>query len=102
MDPQQRIFLEAAWHALEDAGIRAEEIAGSDVGVFVGANCADYLQLQLARPEGLDTYSLIGGTGCIIANRLSYLLDLRGPSLTIDTACSSSLVAIHQACQSLR
>jgi acyl transferase domain-containing protein len=102
LDPQQRLFLEVAWHALEDAGIAAEQLAGSECGVFVGANSTDYLQLQLARPDALDTYSLVGGVNCIIANRLSYFLDLRGPSLTIDTACSSSLVAVHQACQSIR
>ena len=102
MDPQQRLFLEVAWHALEDAGLGAKALAGSDTGVFVGANGNDYLQLQLAEPEVLDTYSLVGGTNCIIPNRLSYLLDLRGPSMAFDTACSSSLVAVHQACQSLR
>jgi acyl transferase domain-containing protein len=102
MDPQQRLFLEVAWHALEDAGLSAKALAGSDTGVFVGANANDYLQLQLSEPQGLDTYSLVGGTNCIIPNRLSYLLDLRGPSMSFDTACSSSLVAVHQACQSLR
>ncbi|NBD11943.1 type I polyketide synthase [Corallococcus silvisoli] len=102
MDPQQRLFLEVAWHALEDAGLSAKALAGSDTGVFVGANGNDYLQLQLSEPDVLDTYSLVGGTNCIIPNRLSYLLDLRGPSMAFDTACSSSLVAVHQACQSLR
>ncbi|MFB1478885.1 type I polyketide synthase [Corallococcus sp. RDP092CA] len=102
MDPQQRLFLEVAWHALEDAGLSAKALAGTDTGVFVGANGNDYLQLQLAEPQALGTYSLVGGTNCIIPNRLSYLLDLRGPSMAFDTACSSSLVAVHQACQSLR
>jgi len=102
MDPQQRIFLEVAWHALENAGLSVKALAGSETGVFVGANANDYLQLQLAEPRLLDTYSIIGGTNCIIPNRLSYLLDLHGPSMAFDTACSSSLVAIHQACQSLR
>ncbi|MBN8467609.1 acyltransferase domain-containing protein [Corallococcus exiguus] len=102
MDPQQRLFLEVAWHALEDAGLSAKALAGTDTGVFVGANGNDYLQLQLSEPQVLGTYSLVGGTNCIIPNRLSYLLDLRGPSMAFDTACSSSLVAVHQACQSLR
>jgi acyl transferase domain-containing protein len=102
MDPQQRLFLEVAWEALEDAGLPLERLAGTDAGVFVGANASDYLQLQLSEPEQLGTYSLTGGVHCIIANRLSYLLDLHGPSLSLDTACSSSLVAVHLACQSLR
>jgi acyl transferase domain-containing protein len=101
-DPQQRIFLEVTWHALEDAGLSVKALAGSDTGVFVGANTNDYLQMQMADPQVLDTYSIIGGTNCIIPNRLSYLLDLRGPSISYDSACSSSLVAVHQACQSLR
>ncbi|XXY19860.1 beta-ketoacyl synthase N-terminal-like domain-containing protein [Sorangium sp. So ce216] len=102
MDPQQRLFLELAWEALEDAGESTERLAGSRTGVFIGANCNDYLQLQYMSPERIDTYTLGGGTSCIIPNRLSYLLDLRGPSVALDTACSSSLVALHLACQSLR
>ncbi|MEU9148270.1 beta-ketoacyl synthase N-terminal-like domain-containing protein [Streptomyces sp. NPDC048349] len=102
MDPQQRHFLEVAWEALEDAGLPREKLQGSATGVFVGANASDYLQMQLEDPAGLDTYTVVGGTNCIISNRLSYQLDLRGPSMTVDTACSSSLVAVHLACQSLR
>ncbi|WP_171113719.1 MULTISPECIES: type I polyketide synthase [unclassified Streptomyces] len=102
MDPQQRHFLEVAWEALEDAGLTREKLQGSPTGVFVGANASDYLQLQLEDPAAIDTYTVVGGTNCIIANRLSYVLDLRGPSLTVDTACSSSLVAVHLAAQSLR
>ncbi|MEV7016527.1 beta-ketoacyl synthase N-terminal-like domain-containing protein [Streptomyces sp. NPDC093991] len=101
MDPQQRHFLEVAWEALEDAGLTREKLQGSQTGVFVGANATDYLQLQL-EGAAADTYTVVGGTNCIIANRLSYVLDLRGPSLTVDTACSSSLVAVHLAAQSLR
>ncbi|MEW1550081.1 type I polyketide synthase [Streptomyces tsukubensis] len=101
MDPQQRHFLEVAWEALEDAGLTRERLRGSPTGVFVGANATDYLQLQL-EGAAADTYTVVGGTNCIIANRLSYVLDLRGPSLTVDTACSSSLVAVHLAAQSLR
>ncbi|MFF0717651.1 type I polyketide synthase [Micromonospora sp. NPDC003816] len=102
MDPQQRLFLETSWEALENAGLTRDQLRGSATGVFVGANATDYLQLQLAEPADVDTYTVVGGVGCIIANRLSYLLDLRGPSLTLDTACSSSLVAVHLAGQSLR
>lgn len=101
MDPQQRHFLEVAWEALEDAGLTREKLQGSQTGVFVGANATDYLQLQL-EGAAADTYTVVGGTNCIIANRLSYVFDLRGPSLTVDTACSSSLVAVHLAAQSLR
>jgi acyl transferase domain-containing protein len=102
MDPQQRMFLEVAWEALEDAGQADRDVRASATGVFVGANGTDYLQLQLAEPTGIGNYTVSGGANCIIANRLSYQLDLRGPSLTIDTACSSSLVAVHLAVQSLR
>ncbi|WP_394847042.1 acyltransferase domain-containing protein [Pendulispora brunnea] len=102
MDPQQRLLLEVAWHAIEDAGLTAEKLAGSATGVFVGANSTDYWQLQLSESAGIDTYTVIGASNCIIANRLSYCLDLRGPSMTVDTACSSSLVAVALAAQSLR
>ncbi|NEE35028.1 polyketide synthase, partial [Streptomyces sp. SID7982] len=102
IDPQQRLLLEVAWEAFEDAGVPAERLAGSGTGVYVGANSSDYLSMQLARPETVDLYSVVGGTNCIIANRLSYQLDLRGPSMAVDTACSSSLVAVHLAVQSLR
>ncbi len=104
MDPQQRLFLEVAWEALERAGIPADRLAGTATGVFVGihSHSSDYHLLQLARPAEVDPYASTGAAHSIVANRLSYLLDLRGPSLAIDTACSSSLVAVHQACLSLR
>ncbi|MEU9849559.1 beta-ketoacyl synthase N-terminal-like domain-containing protein [Streptomyces sp. NPDC047985] len=102
VDPQQRLLLEVAWESFEDAGMPADRLAGSGTGVYVGANSADYLTMQLARPETVDLYTVVGGTNCIIANRLSYQLDLRGPSLSVDTACSSSLVAVHLAVQALR
>ena len=102
MDPQQRIFLEVAWEALEDAGQTEQGLRGTATGVFVGANSTDYLQLQMADTAAIGTYTISGGTNCIIANRLSYQLDARGPSLVLDTACSSSLVAVHLAVQSLR
>jgi myxalamid-type polyketide synthase MxaE and MxaD len=101
IDPQQRLLLEVACDALDDAGQPRERLRGTAVGVFVGANSTDYLQLQLAERD-IDTYTIVGGANSMIANRLSYLLDLRGPSLTVDTACSSSLVAVHLAAQSLR
>jgi len=102
MDPQQRLFLEVAWEALEDAGRTRQQLRGSATGVFVGTNGSDYLQMQLADPTDIDLYTIMGGLHCTIPNRLSYLLDLRGPSISLDTACSSSLVAVHLAVQSLR
>lgn len=99
MDPQQRLVLEVAYEALEYAGIAPESLAQSETGVFVGISTDDYAAWQF---EAIDAYLGTGKTFSIVANRLSYLLDLRGPSLAIDTACSSSLVAVHQACQSLR
>ena len=106
MDPQQRLVLEVAWEALEDAGAVPGQLAGTPTGVFVGIGLNDYGRLQVTEqeqdPRRIDTYSISGNALCITANRLSYLLDLRGPSMAIDTACSSSLVAIHMACQSLR
>jgi acyl transferase domain-containing protein/aryl carrier-like protein len=101
MDPQQRMLLETAWEALEDAGVVPERLAGSPTGVFVGIFMDDYRRLQLADRRRLDGYVGTGSVFCVAANRISYLLDLRGPSMAIDTACSSSLVAVHLACQSL-
>ncbi len=104
MDPQQRLLLEVAWEALEHAGIPADRVRGSSAGVFVGihSHSSDYHLLQLATPGEVDPYGSTGAAHSIVANRLSYWLDLRGPSMAIDTACSSSLVAVHQACLSLR
>ncbi|NET47829.1 MAG: AMP-binding protein, partial [Merismopedia sp. SIO2A8] len=101
MDPQQRLLLEVCWEALEQAGIAPTSLAGTSTGVFVGISSNDYAQLQ-AREMGTDPYSGTGNAHSIAANRLSYVLDLRGPSLTVDTACSSSLVALHTASQSLQ
>jgi acyl transferase domain-containing protein/acyl-CoA synthetase (AMP-forming)/AMP-acid ligase II/acyl carrier protein len=103
MDPQQRLLLEVTWEALENAGIQPGKLAGTSAGVFVGISTSDYSQSQYQNFANIDNvYSTTGNALSIAANRLSYLLDLRGPSLAVDTACSSSLVAIHQACQSLR
>jgi myxalamid-type polyketide synthase MxaB len=106
MDPQQRLVLEVAWEALEDAGQVPARLAGSQTGVFIGIGLNDYSRIQapdqILDPTLLDIYTISGNTLCITANRLSYALDLRGPSLAVDSACSSSLVAVHLACQSLR
>ncbi len=102
MDPQQRLLLEVAWETLEYAGLAAEKIAGSQTGVFIGISSNDYSRQQYRNPRQIDAYAGIGNAHSIAANRLSYALDLRGPSIAMDTACSSSLLAVHQACQSLR
>ncbi len=102
MDPQQRVLLEVAFEALEDAGLSLEGLAGSRTGVYVGAQGNDHAWRLFADVAGLDAYASTGSAHSILANRLSYLWDLRGPSLAIDTACSASLVAVHQACQGLR
>jgi acyl transferase domain-containing protein len=104
MDPQQRLLLEVAWNALEDAGQNPSRLAGSPAGVFVGvhSHSHDYWTLQAENPESLDAYAGTGTSHSVLAGRLSYLLDLRGPSLAVDTACSSSLVALHLAAQALR
>jgi acyl transferase domain-containing protein len=103
MDPQQRLLLEVVWEALEDGGQVPSELAGTATGVFVGIASHDYNFSQLG-PENraeIDAHVISGGAACIAANRVSYLLDLRGPSLAVDTACSSSLTATHLACRSL-
>jgi acyl transferase domain-containing protein len=103
MDPQQRLLLELSWHALEDAGVPADQVLGSDTGVFIGISSSDYASLQ--RPlENLASVGPYFGTGTsasFAAGRLSYILGLHGPSFAVDTACSSSLVAVHLACRSL-
>ncbi|CAL9643050.1 D-alanine--D-alanyl carrier protein ligase [Streptomyces sp. enrichment culture] len=103
MDPQQRKLLEVAWEALEDGGQKPAELAGQDVGVFVGAFTLDYKILQFADLgfETLTAHTATGTMMTMVSNRISYCFDFRGPSLSLDTACSSSLVAVHLACQSL-
>ena len=102
MDPQQRLLLEVAYEALEHAGIPAQSLRQTQTGVFAGACLGEYGYLASTDLNQVDAWSGTGGALSIIANRLSYFLDLRGPSVTVDTACSSSLVAVHLACQSLR
>ncbi|MWK40689.1 acyltransferase domain-containing protein [Actinomadura sp. J1-007] len=103
MDPQQRLMLEVAWEALEDAGIPPETLAGSRTGVFVGAIWDEYAAiLRRSGPGTGERHAMTGSHRSIIANRVSYVHGLRGPSMTIDTAQSSSLVAVHAACESIR
>ncbi len=102
MDPQQRILLEATWEALEHAGLPPRDLAGGDTGVFVGIGSDDYGRRMLEDLPRIEAWTGIGAAMCAAANRISYALDLRGPSIAVDTACSASLVALHLACQSLR
>ncbi len=102
MDPQQRLLLELSWEAFENAGIKPSVLAGTDCAVFVGISGLDYGMRMLDDLAGMAAHSMTGNTLSVAANRLSYVLDLHGPSVAVDTACSSSLVALHQACGALR
>jgi acyl transferase domain-containing protein/NADPH:quinone reductase-like Zn-dependent oxidoreductase/acyl carrier protein len=102
MDPQQRLLLELTWEALEDAGIKPSEISGTDTGVFVGASALDHGQLRTQDIAAADAYFATGNTLSIVSNRISYVFNLNGPSLTIDTACSSALVALDEAVNALK
>ncbi|MEW4058621.1 amino acid adenylation domain-containing protein [Bacillus siamensis] len=103
MDPNQRLFLQSAWHAIEDAGYAGDGINGSRVGVYAGYSKVgyDYERLLSANyPEELQQY-IVGNLPSVLASRIAYFLNLKGPAVTVDTACSSSLAAVHMACKSL-
>ncbi|WP_072844482.1 polyketide synthase Pks13 [Rhodococcus tukisamuensis] len=102
VDPQQRLAMELTWEALEHARIPASGLKGEQVGVFIGSSANDYQLLAVSDPVHAHPYALTGTSTAIVANRVSYFFDFRGPSVALDTACSSSLVAVHQAVQSLR
>jgi phthiocerol/phenolphthiocerol synthesis type-I polyketide synthase A len=104
MDPQQRLLLEVTWEALENAGITASMIRGTQTSVFVGMTTHDYGLSLSGRlpPEEVDPHVPFGNAANFAAGRLSYFLGVHGPAVVLDTACSSSLVTIHLACQSLR
>ncbi len=103
VDPQQRILLELAWEALEDAGIPPARLGGRSVGVYIGIFLDEYWDLQrYAAPSSVGMHTNTGGTLSIAANRISYFLDFRGPSIAVDTACSSSLTALHLACRDIQ
>ena len=101
MDPQQRIMLELAWEALEDAGIPPSSVSGTDTAVFVGAASPDAGTSHSDDVCVTTPYSMTGTNLSIISNRISYIYNFHGPSMTIDTACSSAMYALHQACQAL-
>lgn len=102
VDPQQRLALELTWEALEDAHLPASDLKGHEVGVFLGSSSSDYQVFLTADSAAASPYAVTGASNSIIANRVSYTFDFRGPSMTLDTACSTSLVAIHEAVNSLR
>jgi acyl transferase domain-containing protein/acyl carrier protein len=101
MDPQQRLLLELTWEALENGQQLPESLAGSDCAVYIGIASTDYAHRRMDDLSSLDPYSMTGNTASIASNRISYIYDLQGPSVSVDTACSSSLVALHQACNAI-
>lgn len=102
MDPQQRLSLEVAWEALENAGLAPSSLAGSRTGVFMGVASFDFATETLHHPLDYTAHATTGFAHSVLPGRISYTLDLRGPSVAVDTACSSALAAVHQAAQSLR
>jgi len=101
MDPQQRWMLETAWESLEDAGIPPGRLRGTETAVYVGIASNDYADVAQSDPRNVDVHTNSGSTLSIASNRISYLFDLKGPSVSVDTACSSALVAINLACESI-
>lgn len=102
IDPQQRIMMEVAYEALERAGLPLEQLAGTRTGVYMGHLTSDYRDMIIRDADNAPMYTFTGTGTASLANRISWLWDLRGPSFTVNTACSSSLLALHLACQSLR
>lgn len=102
MDPQQRVFLEQVWNAVEDAGYKMSELSGEKIGVYAGVGTHDFIEILLESGNIEKPYSATGIAHSVLANRISYLFNFIGPSEPIDTACSSSLVAVHNAVESLR
>ena len=102
MDPRQRLLLQTVWEAIEDSGHKPSDFSAKEMGVFIGATGSDYWELQQQRNQQIDGYTLSGYSTSVIANRISYLFNFKGPSLVVDTACSSSLMAVRRAIQALK
>ncbi|CCG98409.1 polyketide synthase [Fibrella aestuarina BUZ 2] len=102
IDPQQRLLLQVAWEALEQGRIPADQWKKKAVGVFMGCFTVDYHLMQFLDPLDIGAFATTGMMNTMLSNRLSYVFDFNGPSMSIDTACSASLTAVHQACQSLQ
>ncbi len=102
MDPQQRLLLELSWEAIEDGGHRASELSGRKIGVFVGVCHSDYRELLASASDSAEAYVGTGSANSLLANRISYFCDFKGPSVAVDTACSSALVALHDAVTAIR
>lgn len=101
MDPQQRLILETTYQAFENAGISLEKASGSQTCVFTGCSSNDYATFYSKDPQNGGKYSAYGQSMNMVANRISWFYNLKGPSVNIDTACSSGLVALDSACQSI-
>lgn len=103
MDVQQRMMLSLSWHAIEDAGIKANALSNTNTGVYMGVGAPDFgVENFITNVSAVDAQTMLGNTDSIVSNRVSYYFNLKGPSISLDTACSSSLVALHQACLSLK
>ncbi|EPE03579.1 polyketide synthase [Ophiostoma piceae UAMH 11346] len=102
LDPQQRLILECTYEALENAGITLDEANGSDMGVFVGSFCSDWAHMMQSDPDAVPLYTSTGSGQSLLANRVSYVFNMHGPSVQMDTACSSSLIALHTAVNAIR
>ena len=98
MDPQQRQLLEVVFECFESAGVLLHDVSGSNTGCYVANHTSDYVTMQAKDPEFYHRYSATGSGATILANRISHIFNLKGPSMVLDTACSSSLYALHVAC----
>lgn len=102
MDPQQRLFMETVWKTIENAGYKPSDLSGTRTALFVGVGTTDYRELYQKYHTEINAQTTTGTSHCILANRISFLLNIHGPSEPIDTACSSSLVAIHRAVEAIQ
>ncbi|MGD6960813.1 SDR family NAD(P)-dependent oxidoreductase [Fictibacillus phosphorivorans] len=102
MDPQQRIFMQTVWKTIEDAGYKPKDLAGTKTALYVGVATQDYNEILKENMQFIQPQSLTGMTHSVLANRISYLLDLKGPSHPVDTACSSALYAVHHAVEAIQ